>query len=275
MRRLLIAGLLVGVGADAQAQEESWPNPLPVCDDGAEWPPFTHFKRDDAGRPTSAVVGFSVEVLERILTPLGRRITVELLPWARCQMEVAEGQRYAMALNASPSPERTARFLMTRPFYQTHHSYFYSKRQFPQGLRIRTLADLGRYRICGVHGYNYAAYQLPPGALDSGAQDVSRVVIKLHAGRCDLGLEKWEILVGTRITGQNLLADPDLAVGEVPELPPGDFHMLVSRRYPALARAINQGLERLEASGELAKIRARYVPQPGGGADQRGIKGLR
>lgn len=251
----------------AHAQAAQWPDPLPVCDDGAEWAPFTYYLRDSSGVSTQKVVGYSVEVLTRILEPLGKKARIELLPWARCQLEVAMGQNFALALNASPSPERAERFLMSRPYYRTHHAYFYSRRHHPGGLNISDVSDLNQYRVCGVHGYNYSDYKLLPHKLDTGAQDLTRVIAKLHMGRCDLGLEKWEILVGTRNTGQNLLADPELVVHTLPGLPITQFHMLISRRYPELAQTINKGLENLEASGELAVILTRYIPPPS--ANQR------
>ncbi|MBB5203525.1 polar amino acid transport system substrate-binding protein [Inhella inkyongensis] len=233
---------------------------LKVCDDGAEWPPYTYYQRDAEGRPTRAVVGYSVEVLNRILEPLGYAAQVDLLPWARCQLEVERGVMYVMALNASPSPEREQRFLLSRAYYSTTHAFFYSKRQRPQGLKVERLADLANYRVCGIHGYNYSAYGIPPAQMDAGASEPQRVIVKLHAGRCDLWLEKYEIVAGTRVTGSDLLADPDLGWGRVPELPGGPFHMLISRQHPQWLDRINAGLARMAAAKELETLLRRHLP---------------
>ncbi|WP_374435494.1 substrate-binding periplasmic protein [Inhella sp.] len=233
-----------------------------ACDDGAEWPPFTHYLRDAQGKPSSELGGFSVEVLQQILGQAGIRLRLELLPWARCQREVESG-RYLMALNASYSQERDARFWLTQPYYRTTHSYFFSRRHFPQGLPIAHLADLANQRVCGVRGYNYEAYKVPAEKIDFGARDFAAVVAKLHLGRCTIGLEKLEIVAGYRITGKDLLADPELGHAQVPELPPGEFHMMVSRQHPqgeALRDLLNRGLSTLRSSGQLQALQRRHLP---------------
>lgn len=233
---------------------------IKACDDGAEWPPYTYFQRDADGKAGRQVVGYSVEVLQRILAPLGYTAEIDLLPWARCQREVERGETYVLALNASPSPEREQRFLLSRAYYQTTHAYFYSRRRHPQGLDIQHLGDLARYRVCGLRGYNYSAYGLQGEQLDVGANEPQQVVGKLRAGRCDLWLEKYEIVAGTRVVGTDLLANADLAWARVPDLPPGDFHMIVSRQHPQWLKAINDGLARLQASKELELLLRRHVP---------------
>lgn len=253
---VLLSLALPGRAAAAELSE------VLACDDGAEWPPFTHYLRDAQGQATPALGGFAVDVLQQILGHAGIRVRIELLPWARCQREIELG-RYLMALNASYSEDRAQRYYLTQPYYQTTHSYFYSRRLHPQGLPIARLADLQGYRVCGVRGYNYAAYQLPAERIDYGARDFAAVVAKLRLGRCDIGLEKLEIVAGYRITGKDLLADPELGHGTVPDLPPGEFHMMVSRQHPqgpALLALLNRGLSELKASGRLQALQKLYLP---------------
>ncbi|MFO1250880.1 MAG: transporter substrate-binding domain-containing protein [Inhella sp.] len=233
-----------------------------VCDDVAEWPPFTYRERDARGQAQAKVVGYSVEVLRRILAPQRITLKVELLPWVRCLREVESGQQFQMALNASFSPEREARFLLSQPYYETTHTYFYSRKVYPRGLQLRDVADLTRYHICGVHGYNYSAYGLSDEQVDRGALDFSRVIAKLHAGRCEIGIEKLEAVAGFKRLGRDLLADPDLGHAPIPGLARGEFHMLISRQHPqgeALRALIDRGLKALRESGELRELRQRYL----------------
>jgi len=233
-----------------------------VCDDVAEWPPFTYRERDVSGQPGSKVLGFSVEVLRRILSPHRIAVQIELLPWVRCLREVESGQQFQMALNASFSQEREARFLFSQPYYETTHTYFYSRKVYPRGLRLRDVAELSRYQICGVHGYNYSAYGLSDQQVDRGALDFARVIAKLHAGRCEIGIEKLEAVAGFKRLGRDLLGDPDLGHAPIPGLARGEFHMLISRQHPqgeALRTLIDRGLKTLRESGELRELRQRYL----------------
>lgn len=251
--------LLLGTGAHAEAPVHE----LSVCDDGSEWPPYTYYLRDGEGRSTGVLTGFAVDVLQAIAQRDGVTVRLTLLPWARCQMEVEHGRNFQMALNASYSDERERKYLLTQAYYSTTHYYFYSRRHARDGWPIHSLDDLARLQVCGVRGYNYAAYRLPPERLDMGARDFASVVTKLHAERCQVAVEKLEVVAGYRVTGKDLLADPDLGRAPIPGMPKGEFHMLVSRQHPqgaALRAWLDTGLKRLRDSGELQQLQRRYLP---------------
>lgn len=271
LRRCLPAGLLafgLGLGLTAPGAAQALDlKTVAVCDDANEWPPFTYFARPaeaaSAGAPPRApeVVGYSVDVLRRILAPLGVQVRIELLPWLRCLREVESGQAFQMALNASASPERQQRFWLSQPYYDTTHAYFYSRRRFPQGPAIQRVEDLARFHVCGVHGYNYSAYGLRDEQVDRGALDFSRVIAKLLANRCEIAIEKLEAVQAARYKGQHLLADPAIAYAPIPGMPKGEFHMLVSRQHPqgkALLDVLNQGIKALRESGQLQALRASH-----------------
>ncbi|MEJ6000518.1 substrate-binding periplasmic protein [Paucibacter soli] len=235
-----------------------------ICDDGAEWPPYTYYKRVN-GRPSAELVGYSVDVITAIFKKAGIAYTLQLLPWLRCQKEVAAGQRYQLALNASHSAERERDYFLSLPYYRTTNYYFYSRSAHPQGLHIEQLADLKRYRVCGLHGYNYATYGLASAEIDSGARNFSAVITKLQRGDCELFLEKYEVLAGFAALGQDMLSDPALGRQPVPGMQPTEFHMLVSRQHEhgaELLRLINEGLRELQASQQLRSMLAKYMTQP-------------
>lgn len=254
----LLLGLLAGsVAAQAPLAK------LSVCDDGSEWPPYTYYERDAQGRSLGRLTGFAVDVLKAIARPDKVHLTIELLPWVRCQNEVDRGQDYQLALNASHSEERERRYWLTQAYYATTHHVFYSRRHYPQGLAVPNLESLGHYRVCGVRGYNYEAYKIPPEQLDAGARDFAAVVFKLHADRCQIALEKLEVVAGYRITGKDLLADPELGHAPIPGMARGEFHMIVSRQHPqgeALRNWLDAGIKRLRESGELQALSKRYLP---------------
>ena len=67
--------------------------PIKVCDDVAEWPPFTYLQRQASRETPAPVLGFSVDVLRHILSARGRSFQIELLPWLRCLREVDRVRR--------------------------------------------------------------------------------------------------------------------------------------------------------------------------------------
>jgi polar amino acid transport system substrate-binding protein len=244
-----------------------------VCDDANDWPPFTYQVKSPSKQTGSAVgpnaasgsqevQGFSVEVLRRLLAPHGIALQIELLPWVRCLREVESGVSFQMALNVSANAERRLKFHFSQPYHATTPGYFYSRRRFPQGLPIRRMEDLAAFRVCGVHGYNYSAYGLTNEQVDRGALSFDRVVAKLLADRCEVGIGELEVVRASQFIGKPLAADADLAYDRVPGMAKVEFHMLVSRQHAqgkALVNLIDQGLSSLQRSGELQAIYKRYT----------------
>lgn len=257
----LAVSALGGSVARAQAQAPSNGPVVGVCDGAPEWPPFTYFRRVD-GRPSTELTGFSVDVVSAIFERAKRPFRVELLPWRRCLTEVAQGSTYQVALEASSNPEREATYWLSRPFYRTTGHYFYSRQRFPSGPEIAKAADLNRYRICGLLGFNYAMFGLDNQRVEQANGDHAALIRRLQSGRCDLFVEQIEVMVGYRILGQDLLADPDLGHQAVPGLPSTPFHMLVSRKIPQaqeLLHLINTGLADLEARHELDRLWSKHT----------------
>ncbi len=233
-----------------------------VCEDGAEWPPYSYFKRVN-GQPTKEVVGLAVDIVGTIFKKAGVGLSIELLPWARCQKELITGNAYQLALNASYSELRAKTYHLSRPYYSTTNYYFYSKKVHPTGLKIEQLADLKNYKVCGLFGYNYETYGLASGSIDQGAYSFPSVIGKVHAGRCDLFLEKYQVMAGFGATGQPFLDDENLGRAPVPGMAPTQFYMMLTRsgeHADELLKLVNDGLLELETSGELGRLTKKYLP---------------
>lgn len=233
-----------------------------ICDDGAEWPPYTFYKRS-GGVATKELTGFAVDVVTAILQKAGIHADITLLPWARCQNELINGTDYQMALNASYNDTRARLYHLSRPYYRTTNYYFYSRKVHPTGLRIEQLPDLRQFKVCGLYGYNYETYGLPAGSIDQGSYDFPTLIAKIHAGRCDLFLEKYQVVAGFTAIGQPFLADTDLGHEPVPGMAATEFYMMISRHAAhadELLKTINDGLAELEASGQLGRLAKKYLP---------------
>lgn len=261
MRRLLILFLCLGcAAAGAESRLRGWT--VQVCDDANEWPPYTYVERQ-SGRKTGRVLGYSVDLLERLLRPLGMNYRIELLPWARCLQEVRRGQDYQLLLNATRNPERERDFLISSPTYSTRTYYFWSKRVHPQGLQVRGQADLKRYRLGGVHGYTYSQLDQIDMASLQRAPNYASLVRMLHLDRIDVIVVGEEVFHGLAgLPGYELAQDPDLGRAPLAVGRPNAFHMMVSRQHPlgpALHAALERQLAALQRSGELQQMLARHL----------------
>jgi polar amino acid transport system substrate-binding protein len=265
-----ILAALISVHAGACAAN-SKPDTIAVCDDENEWPPYSYWQRVN-GQKSSTLTGYAVAVIDDIFKRRGVDYRIDMIPWQRCLAVTKLGEKYQMMLNLSYNAERASSFLFSRPYYATTAYYYYSRRQNKNGLPIETPADLRKYRVCGVQGYNYEGYGLNPGQVDQGARDFSALIAKLHLGRCTLFLEKNEVMTGFAAIGKNYLADPDIGKAPVPGLKPDLFYFGFSKRFKGsaqLRKLINKELRQMEASGQLAAMLQHALAPPPDTAEKK------
>ena len=233
-----------------------------ICDDGAEWPPYTYYKRSIIGEKLDHVIGFSVDIIHEIFDKNGIAFSVQLIPWARCQKNVHFGKDYQMALNVSYNKERAEKYIFSKAYYTTSSYYFYSKKNNPNGLQINHVDDLKKYKVCGVLGYNYETYGFPSGSIDQGAKGFNALIAMIHYQRCTLFIEKYEILAGFKAIGDDYLADKDLGYHNIPGVESTSFYMIISKNYQygkALKDLIDNGIDELKLSGKLDQILKKYI----------------
>ncbi|MCP5160199.1 MAG: transporter substrate-binding domain-containing protein [Hahellaceae bacterium] len=234
------------------------PASLQVCDDAGEWPPFVYLERMD-GQKTSKVAGLSVSLIHQIADPLGIQLNIELLPWKRCLQGVKDG-KYHMLLNATVNDERREEYLISNQHSQTTPYYFYiNGKVVSQKLARR--ADLGLYRVGGIHGYNYSYYGLEAKDVQSqGIYNYGKLIHRLQAGEFDLFVENYEILAGFSALGENYLETKGLAYAPIPEMSSTGIHMMFTKSPVGeeLKHLVDEGLTRLQNDGTMQAIQMRY-----------------
>lgn len=252
--------ILMTLAVATIAHAETWSDTtVYICDDGAEWPPYSYYQRMD-GEPTQTIVGFSVDVIDRIFKRKGISYQLTLLPWKRCMREVAEGKRYHMFLSGGRNPERDRTYYISEAYYQMHPGYLFSKQHHPMGLAIAGREDLKKYRVCGINGYNYIVFGLAEDEIDTGSRDYDSLVKKLLNDRCDLSIDRLEILVGFKAIGKDFINHPDLDYQTIPGEATEPFHMMFTKNDfgRRLQRIVDEGIRELKRSGDLEAIMGKY-----------------
>jgi len=182
-----------------------------------------------------------------------------MIPWKRCLQNVTNGTM-DVALSASGNMERKTTYRMSDAYYQVTPSYIYLKTRFPDGLQVTAEQASEQYKICGLRGYSYDSFGLPTAQVETTSNTFRQLFNKTAAGRCDLFLARFEILVGFELIGNPLLTS-QWGHSPVPDIPPDSFHMLVSRNIPDsedIQNILNKGILELGQSGQLDQILIRY-----------------
>jgi len=249
---LLITALLSGSAGAAS---------LRACISEVDLPPFAYHQ---AGSPEYK--GYTLDVLQLLLRSSGHQLgRLDQLPWRRCLSQLQQGQ-YQLALNARSGQFETDSVLASKPLYQLHYLYFYSRQRFPQGLKLQNLAELPRYRLCSLLGQGYESFGIDAQQVDSGAASYAALIGKLHNSRCDLFIEAREVIAGHLLLDPTLsskLQDPKLDEAPLTPLANGSsLHLLINRDSGGklgLQQAFDEELDVLRNNGTLAKMMMRYL----------------
>jgi len=258
--RFYLATLLVSLALSNSALSRE----VKICDDQAEWPPYTYYAREGGVPNKSQLTGATKDLIDRIFESSSLNYSIKLLPWKRCLNEVIDGQTYEIFADASSNEDRLKTYHRSRPTYKTTEGLFFSKKRFPNGLKISSAADLNKYKLCGLLGYNYASY-FELGVkkdVDLGVNHASKALLKLEKGRCDVFLSIIEPIFGAVAINQFPMG-PEIDHIPLPGAKGTIFYFWVSKKSPraaALLETINTSIDKLYSNGDADKIFKKYLP---------------
>lgn len=252
---LIISGIFPSAALADQNSALATPYTQPVlfCGDKAGWPPYTY----EEGK---TLKGYDLDVLARIFEKTGQSYKVHMLPWRRCLEMVKDGQMH-VALSASGNEERATTYRMSAPYYYMTPSYIYLKSRFPDGLDIPPNQITKHHKVCGLRGYSYHSFGIASEKVETTSRTFSQLFSKTAAGRCDLLLARYEVLLGFALTGTPLLSELWQHT-PVPGIEADDFRMLVSRNLDnseSLHQFLNQSIISLDKTGVLDELLEAYL----------------
>ena len=231
--------------------------PVSVCID-PEPPPWSYWKRDEAGKPAHELTGFSVDLVRRLFHDAGREVRFRTdMPWTRCVHDMRV-EKSGFAMDIYEGGPRAAQLLFSLR-YNTLTPQIFTLRGHP--VEIESQADLKRYKGCGIVGGAYEHYGLKAQDLDISANGYAGVVQKLKGGYCDYFVEELEVLAGWRIGHQDYLDDPEILHHPLKGVKRPALHLVTARDGidVALMPKLNTEIEAMDKSGELAALWRKYA----------------
>ncbi|RED46154.1 substrate-binding periplasmic protein [Aestuariispira insulae] len=234
-------------------------DPVAICDDQAEWPPYTYYARTADGIDKTRIQGATAELVAAIFDRIGLKYSYDLLPWNRCMYQVANFAdlgRYEIVANASYNKERAKLYYASTPLYQTRYGVAFTLARFPNGPKIDRLEKLRKFHLCAPSGYNIAMYDLTPAQVSSSNRSYREILNRVSHARCDLGLVSIGVVRGLAqiedwSVPENVILEP------LRQIKPITFHLLISRTSPRaqqLSVSINEAIIDLQQDGTAGRI---------------------
>ncbi|WP_163834174.1 substrate-binding periplasmic protein [Spartinivicinus ruber] len=210
--------------------------PVKICDDEGEWPPFIYYSRSAGKLDKNTIIGASVELIEAAFKLTNFSYTLQMIPWKRCLDEVHHyGTRgkFEVFLNASFSMERAEKYYATTPIYHLNSGVFYSKDRFPKGPKINQPSDLNNYKLCGVLGYNYEYLYTKYGLVKSktinqGAPSIFSVLTMIANNRCEIFENSLEPIYGAVLIDKYKLPH-NIASAPLPHADKIHYHIYIAK----------------------------------------------
>ncbi|MES3024537.1 MAG: transporter substrate-binding domain-containing protein [Pseudomonadota bacterium] len=256
---LALAVLLAAssVGADAATAATT------VCASNIQYPPFFYVPQADRDGKLQPR-GLAIDILRAALGSKAGAPQISKLPWKRC-LKLAEMGLVDIVINVPTAQIDSAPFLVTEPYIEMQSAYYVSRRRWPRGIPVTNLEDLKAYRLCSLSGNTYDGYGLRGHPVDSGTNNYISLIGKLHAGNCDLFIEKREVVAGLKLLEPHVaeaFASRDLISARLPEDSPIGLHFAVSKRSregAALRARLDRTIARLKAANTINKWMKGYA----------------
>ncbi len=201
--------------------------------------------------------GVTAEIITAAFKTVGIEVKYSLMPWKRCEEEVAAGKFFATFPYAK-TPERQPKFNFSQKFITSRSVFFFVSDKF-NSFHWTTLADFKPYMIGGTLGYWYEADFKKAGLKTEFVSNNDSNFLKLLTGKVDFILE--DELVGKDLVKR---IAPD-QLSKLKTLKPAfntfDLHLMISKTFPGadeLTKKFNEGLTKIRASGDYKKILAKY-----------------
>jgi ABC-type amino acid transport substrate-binding protein len=253
-----LAAAVLAAGA-ASARGET----VTACFDEADRSSYAYPDADGEWR------GATMDLVKELARQAGLNLALQPLPWARCLRlaKTAGTDAVDFAFYASANPQRQADYAFVGPVHRvTGGAWLVDKRaELPHA--FTSFTTLGRYRLCGITGANYA-WLKDVGVdrrVDAGAHTVRAAVTKLSLGRCDYLLATAELQASAERHGVARTELDTLRFAPYPRAAPVAYYLLFNKQQPAHAAAVeafSAALERLSRSGAAERVYRGYGLAP-------------
>lgn len=252
MKTLFVFLLLLGITPCAHAQ------------DTAKWV-FTDYPPANYQLPNGQHAGYLHDIVIDVFEKrLGIKVHIDVMPWKRCQVMVADGTADLMV--TIPTPQR-------QTYTVTHENPIWIKRRilftyrnhprFDTIDRLNGLAQIKNdgYTVISYLGNDWAQNTFQhAGITILYATTVEGMYRMLSAQRGDLVVEERGLAL-PRIQALGL-AETVVETGGIAS--ESGFHILISKKSPfaALIPRLNREIEAMRASGDLDRITGHYGADP-------------
>jgi len=215
--------------------------PLVIASDLAHYP-FVHL--DAHGEPA----GRDVEMMDAIGRLLGRPNEWRRMPFGAVLDAVAAGEASVGCATIGHTPERAERVLFTRPYFRTTLSVLVREGD-DEPRELSALAGRRVHAAAGTTSERAARERLPDAVLvTDGGADPLRLLL---SGEVDALVEDGPDAERHAREHQGLRVLPRTLGEET-------YHLVVPPDRPGFARRLDELLDHLEASGELALYSKRH-----------------
>lgn len=131
--------------------------PLQICVDKVPNPPFVYSEKiQGAGK----LRGYSLDVVKKALSQIAVPYAIKTLSAAEINKKIQSPLPNAgcdIVLDVERGSLSDSTVLLTQSIYRLHFDLVYNWEVYMTGLDAKNLADVNKFKVCGVKGVNYGA----------------------------------------------------------------------------------------------------------------------
>lgn len=224
-----------------------------ICSEPGDGPPWLYWQKTPGAATPQKLAGFTYDMIHAAFARSGKTVAFRGdLPWARCLKMVAAGE-IDLASGAYFSEEREKIYTYSQPYKTLTPQAFMLA---GSAVKIQSIADLRRYRGCGMNGSSYSHYGLRAGDLDQGSRSYAGMIEKLKIKRCEYFVEELEVIAHLNGGRDHYLEDPKLRHNGVEGATRPAMHLIAAKGSPAalLLPLFDDAFQKMQKAGEVQKL---------------------
>ncbi|NDV28745.1 ABC transporter substrate-binding protein [Desulfovibrio sp. JC010] len=217
------------------------------------WSPYCYTVSDEP----LVLKGFTVDFLKEVFSRPDDALNLMALPWKRC-LAMLGNNELDLVLDGSRKSPRLKDYLFSKEIYHLDNALLYLKSRFPHGPDIKSAAEIDKYSLGGVFGFNYKVYPFDVSKVQKGAKDIETMLKMLEKRRFELAIG-FEQIVRSRMRLKGI-SDTDIACIPMPGVESLHFYIFGNHtpKTRRLIQRIDSALGEMAADGRLERLKRKY-----------------
>ena len=131
--------------------------PIQICLDKNPNPPFVYSEKI---KGVGQLRGYSLELIKKVMAATATPYSIKSLSQSEIVQKMQSKSPSAgcdLVLDVLKTPDHESYMVLSAPIYQLNYELMYNWESYMTGLGVKTLAEVNKFKVCGLKSADYGA----------------------------------------------------------------------------------------------------------------------